>query len=286
MGEFLATLKAKKLSLSAAEQRIVQYIIDHPDMVPFSSVSELAESGEVSVATVSRLPRKLGIKNLRDLKIAVARDVQPASDDSMYSGAAPRDSDEDIVYKVFAGNMASIRDTLSLLNTADLIRCAKQVNAVRRLIFIGVGGSGHLALDTVLRFSHMGYHADAYTDAYQIITRTLNVGARDVVIGISHSGRSTATVKGLEQAREGGAFTIGIANYLNSPLHDFSDIFFCTAFPEPKVRVTALSSKISQMCLLDALYLLAAHHRKAPGIAERSNTVIEALLRLPTKGGR
>ena len=79
----------------------LQYIIDHPDTVPFSSVSELAESGDVSVATVSRLPKKLGVKNLRDLKIAIAQESGPTHVDAIYEGVKPEDSDEDIVNKVF-----------------------------------------------------------------------------------------------------------------------------------------------------------------------------------------
>ena len=139
MGELLTKLKALKSSLSEAEQKMVQYIIDHPDTFPYSSVSELAEAGKVSVATVSRLPRKLEFSNLRDLKIAIARETQPTYIDAIYESVEPKDSDEDIVNKVFAGNQASIRDTLSLLNIPDLIRCAKKANAASRLIFIGIG---------------------------------------------------------------------------------------------------------------------------------------------------
>ncbi len=285
MGEFLARLKAVKESLSVAERKIVQYIIDHPDEVPFRSVSELAECGGVSVATVSRLPRKLGLKNLHDLRITVARDTPSAPIDSIYEGVSREDSDETVVGKVFAGNLSSIRDTLSMLDTGDLIRCAKKANEASRLMFIGIGGSGYLALDAALRFSHLGYHADAYTDAYQIITRTLNVGADEIVVGISHSGRSAAPVAGMEQAKKRGAFTVGISNYLHSPLHHASDIFICTSFPETKVRAAALSSRVSQMCLLDAFYLLTARHRKASSSAARANAAVEALLRLPRKGG-
>jgi DNA-binding MurR/RpiR family transcriptional regulator len=89
------------------------------------------------------------------------------------------------------------------------------------------------------------------------------VRAGDVVIGVSHSGRSSITVEGLTIARDRGALTIGISNYLRSPLRDASRYFFCTSFPETRVKVAALSSRTAQLCVLDALYLLCARHARS-----------------------
>ena len=87
----------------------------------------------------------------------------------------------------------------------------------------------------------------------------------------------------MELARENGAVTIGISNYLGSPLSKASAFFFCTSFPESRVRVTALSSRIAQLGLLDAMYLLAARLRRSPMDYQRINSRMEALLRLPER---
>ncbi len=105
----------------------------------------------------------------------------------------------------------------------------------------------------------------------------------DVAIGISHSGRTAITVEGLRVAREKGALTIGISNYPRSPLREASSLFFCTSFPENRVKVAAISSKVAQMCILDALYLLVARHKEGLWDVERINALTERMMRLKTR---
>ena len=104
-----------------------------------------------------------------------------------------------------------------------------------------------------------------------------------MAIGISHSGRSAITVEGLRIAREKGALTIGISNYLRSPLRDACRIFFCTSFPENRVKVAAISSRVAQLCILDALYLLVARHKEGSGTWSAVNSLTERMLRLKTR---
>jgi DNA-binding MurR/RpiR family transcriptional regulator len=152
------------------------------------------------------------------------------------------------------------------------------------VVFLGIGSSGHLAHDAALRFAQLNLRAEAYADSYQILNQALHLKKSDVAFGISHSGRSAITVQALEVARQNGALTIGIANYLRSPLHKASDLFLCTAFPESRVKVVALSSRIAQMCLIDALYLLVARRTEiSQENTERLNTYIEKVLRLPAR---
>ncbi|MFW6256346.1 MAG: MurR/RpiR family transcriptional regulator, partial [Candidatus Sumerlaeota bacterium] len=85
----------------------------------------------------------------------------------------------------------------------------------------------------------------------------------------------------LEIAQNNGAFTIGISNYMRSPLHDVCDVFLCTSFPETHVEAAALSSHLAQMCLVDALYLLMARRMNlTQSKIENINKITEKNLRL------
>jgi RpiR family carbohydrate utilization transcriptional regulator len=161
---------------------------------------------------------------------------------------------------------------------------ARAIASGRRLIFFGIGGSGYVARDEALRFSYLDVQAEGYADASQILLQAMRVRPADVVIGISHSGRSSITVEGLKIARDRGGVTVGISNYLRSPLGDASRHFFCTSFPETKVKVAALSSRAAQLCVLDALYLLTARHIRSLWDVEKVNALTERMLRL--KGRR
>jgi DNA-binding MurR/RpiR family transcriptional regulator len=278
----LVKIRSLLSSLPSAERKVAQYILQNPERAPHRSVHEFAKAGGVSVASVSRFVRKLGFTNFKEFKLDLARETISAVQ-SLFQAITPDDSDEKIARKVFLGDIKSLEDTLQMLSFADLSAVAKAICGCRRLILFGVGGSGYVAHDAALRFSYLDFQAEAYVDGSQILLQALRVKPTDVVIGISHSGRSAMTVEGTSIAQEMGALTVGISNYLRSPLREASTTFFCTSFPENRVKVAAISSKVAQLCILDALYLLVARHKEGLWDVDRINTLTERMIRLETR---
>jgi DNA-binding MurR/RpiR family transcriptional regulator len=283
MAGVLARIRSVHDTLPDAERRVAEYVLANVERAPSHSVHELAAEAGVSVASVSRFVRRAGFAHFRVFKLELARETA-ATVSQLFRAITPRDTDREIVRKVFLGNIQSLEDTLGLLEVPDLVRAAKAICAARRLVFLGVGGSGAVARDSALRFSYLDFQAEAYVEGSEILLQALRVGKGDVVLAISHSGRSTITVEGLTIARTRLATTIGVSNYRSSPIHDASDLFFCTAFPESRVKVAALSSRVAQLCLLDALYLVVAHHKEHHWDVEQVNALTERVLRLPVRG--
>jgi len=276
------TLKSLYGNLSRGQRNLADFLLANLPKVPSLSVQAMAKAGRVSVATVSRLARKLGYRSLRDLKLELARESAPMPG-YFYREIGAEDSDEELIDKVFLGNIKSLADTLKMLDKAQLLAAVRRILQARSVVFLGVGSSGFIAREAAMRFSMLGLPAHAFTDASELFFRASTSGQRDVVIGISHSGRTLLTVRALELARANGALTVGISNYLDSPLQAASLYFFCTSFPESRVRVTSLSSRIAQLGILDALYLLAARFRKGSADYERINARMESLLRVPER---
>ena len=266
-------------SLSRTEGRVARHVRRYARQVPFESVHEVARNAGVSVASVSRLARRLGCAGFKDFKIALAQDVSsPVS--AVYAAIAPDDSASAVVQKVFGGNVQSLQNTLKLLKVGDCVRVVERLRHARRIVFFGIGTSGNVARDAALRFAHLDLPAEGYADPYSMLIQATRLRKGDVAFGISHSGRSAVTVEALSLAQQNGAFTISISNSLRSPLHAASDIFFCTSFPEPAVRSAALSAVTAQICVLDALYVLTARRSKGMASVNRINHLIEARFRL------
>ena len=269
-------------SLPKAERKVADYVQQNAERAPHLSVHEFARAGGVSVASVSRFVRKVGFSDFKEFKLELARETTGAFQ-NLFKEITTEDSDEEITRKVFLGDIKSLEDTLKMLSFADMSRAARAICGGARLVFLGIGGSSHVCHDAAMRFSYLDFQAESYADASQILLQALRVAAADVVIGISHSGRSSITVEGLRIAREMGALTIGISNYPRSPLKDASAIFFCTSFPENRVKVAAISSKVAQQCILDALYLLVARHKEGLWDVERINSLTERMIRLKNR---
>jgi RpiR family transcriptional regulator, carbohydrate utilization regulator len=287
MANVLIEIKSLYKSFPGTQRQLADYITRHPEEVPFLSVHELAQCAGVSVATISRFARTIGYGSYKDFKTSLGKDSLAASDafSEIYQAISSSDSDEKVIEKVFSGNVNSLNDTLKILCRKDLIHAAEIVSRATRLVFFGIGSSGHVAHDAALRFSHLDIEAEAYSDSYQILGQSFRMKKNgEVAVGISHSGRSTVTVQALQIARDNGAMTLGISNYRKSPLHEVSRIFFCTSFSESQVKAAALSSQITQLCLIDSLYLLVARHKNVSlAKIERLNSHMEQMLRLPGK---
>ncbi len=282
MSRVILTMKSLYKSLSKSEKELADFIVSNEDRIPFLSVYEIARESEVSVATISRFVRKIGYDTFKDFKVELAKNSAPG-DYSFYKNITPNDTKDELVKKVFLGNIKSLEDTLKIIDIPRLIEAAKIISGCKRLIFIGIGSSGNISKDAAMRFSFLGFHAFAYNDPTEILYQTSTVSAHDVVVGIAHSGRTSITVKGLSFAKQNNAKTIGIANYMHSPLHSVSEYFFCTSFPESKVKVAALSSRIAQFCIIDALYILAALESDFSLDHEMVNRRIEENLRIREK---
>lgn len=278
----LVKIRSLYRALPPAEKSVADCILKDPVGSPHKSVHEFAHDSSVSVASVSRFARKLGFGDFRDFKLELARETS-TSVTGLYQAITTEDSDAEITRKVFVGTIKSLEDTLRVLTVPDLVKAAKAISSCRRLLFFGMGGSAVVAGDAALRFGYLDFQAESYADASLILLQAMRTRKGDVVVGISHSGRSSITVEGLKTARQQGALTIGISNYLKSPLKDVSSMYFCTSFPESRVKVAALSSRTDQLCLLDALRLLVARHTDHLWDVERVNTATERLLR--THGG-
>ncbi len=282
MAGVIAKLKSLYPNLPKSEKSVTDYVFKHPEKVPFQSVNEVAEAADVSIATVIRLSQKMGFSNFRAFKVELGQDASSVVT-SLYQPIQPEDPDEEIIKKVSLGNIRSIEDTLKMLKFSDLVKAAEAISKTRKVLFFGVGGSGNVGRDAALQFSHINVSAEAYSEPYEALIHSSNLTKTDVAVGISHSGRTVATIQCLEIARTKRALTIGISNYLHSPMHKQCDLFFCTSFPRSRIEAVSLSSRIAQFCLMDTLFLLVARHKSDLGNVERLDQMIEEKIRLPEK---
>jgi RpiR family carbohydrate utilization transcriptional regulator len=266
-------------NLPKAEQKVAEYVISAPRDVLLHSVYEVAEAAQVSVASVSRFVRTVGYGSFKEFKVELAQDRSSVAPD-IYGAITPEDRELDIVNKVFRGNIQSLEDTLKMIDMDVFKEVAKTFSQARRILFLGIGGSGNVARDAALRFSLIDVQSEVYTDPLYIIVAAKRLREGEAAVGISHSGRSSITVNALTIARESGARTVGVSNYLRSPLSECADHFICTSFFESKVKVAALSSRLAQLCVFDALYLLVAYYRRKIWDIEALNSITERLLRI------
>ena len=264
--------------------RIARYILENYDDAAHLNISFLAERTGTSTATISRFSVYLGYKNFRDFQLNMASSLSRDSpvSDIFHNGDAP----STIAKRVFEVGRKNLKDTEDLMDVRRLVKIARMMVNARRVIFFGVGSSGLIGKLGAIRFEGLGITTIGITDPYEGLLVLASADGRDVVIGLSHSGRSTSTLDVLRLARKRGAYTVALTNYSDSHLAKIVDTAILTVFRERRINAAVSDAGIAQICVIDTLYFLAAHFQgnSFEKMAEEIEKNAERLLRMP--GGK
>ena len=274
MSKFMISLKNKYESLSKAEKKIADFLMTTPQNELPLYITDMAKQSDTSEATIVRFAKKLGFNGYPELKIAIAQDsnFRPIN-----QNITLEDSARDIFDKVCEDIYCSLEKTKTTLNAQAMQDCCEKLLTAEKIIILGLGNSAAVALDASHKMFRLGLNATAYTDNHMQAIAVSHTDKNSVVLGISHSGRSKDIVQALQIARENGATTIAITNVGNSPLQKVSDILLYTLSDETNYRILGLSSRISQLAIIDTVYSYLVCHLKE---AEERISTTENALRL------
>lgn len=247
-------IRAVYSQLSDKEKIVADYILEYPDKIIHSTISQIAEDLEVADATVFRFCKRIGFKGYQAMKIALASEiVSPIKE--IHDTITEDDDEATIVQKVFKSNIKTMEDTMQVIDPEQFKRAVIALTTARKIEFYGSGGSGAIAMDGHHKFLRSGLLTSCYTDAHLQIMSASQLTEEDVVVCISHSGMSKDIIESLEVAKSRGATTIGITNYSKTPLSKKADITLFTVSEETEFRSEALASRLAQLTIIDALYV-------------------------------
>jgi RpiR family transcriptional regulator, carbohydrate utilization regulator len=236
----------------AASRRIAEFIREYPHEVVHMSISELAERLSVSEGGIVGFCKALGAKGFQQLKIVLAQEsVQPVQ--LIHEDLEPGDSAAAVVAKIFSSNVQTLRDTESTLDAQAVEQAVAAIRQAKRIEIYGVGSAASIAEDAYYRMLRIGLNARAVIDPHiQVISATL-CDADVATLTISHSGSTHETLTATRLAKEAGARTIAITNFGPSPIRAFSDIVLTTMAKETRFRTEAMTSRLAQLAIVDAL---------------------------------
>jgi RpiR family transcriptional regulator, carbohydrate utilization regulator len=239
-------------SLTPAARRIADFIAENAADVVHMSVTEVADGAGASEGSVVALCRQLGATGFQHLKIALARDlVQPVQ--LIHEDLKRDDTVPTILDKVFRSDMQALQDTLKVLEPAAMAKAAQLILAAERVELYGIGSAAPVAEDAHYRMLRIGLNCKVVIDSHvQAISASLT-GPRVAVLTVSHSGSTNETVTATRLAKEAGAKTICITNYGRSPIQAYADVVLHTMARETQFRTEAMTSRIAQLAIVDAL---------------------------------
>jgi len=262
----LSQVEAMREQLRPSERKLADYVLEAPREVLDLAMTDFAVRAGVSQPTIARFCRALGFSGFREFKIRLAQSVagdvptvyRDVRTDEPASGVAAKVLDRTI------GALIQVRNSLSSDSVAAAIAL---LAGARRIEFYGAGGSGIAALDVQHKFFRLGVPSVAYSDPHTYTTSAALLGAGDVVVAISNTGRTKDILDACKSALDGGARVIAITHG-NSPLARMASVGLFANVDEDTDIFSPMTSRVSHLAIGDILAVGVALAR-GPQLAEK-----------------
>lgn len=238
-----------------AEKKIAKFILNNPKKVVDMTVSELAEISDVSIASVSRFCRKVGLKGFAQLKISLAQELVDTNKSGEISNDISVDNIPQSLQNILANKITELKQTVNLINTDEFREILEGIRDSSRVQVIAVGNTIPVAIDAAFKFNELGIPTTAGTIWETQLSYSFTLGKGDVLIAISNSGESDKVLEAVKIANNNKAMTIGITNSPHSAIGEEVQYHITTATREKLFLDEFCFSRVSASTVIEIIFL-------------------------------
>ncbi|MCS3430414.1 MurR/RpiR family transcriptional regulator [Klebsiella sp. BIGb0407] len=247
----LDKIQSQLTLLSKSERKVAEVILAEPQETMHSSIAILARRADVSEPTVNRFCRHLETKGFPDFKLHLA---QSLAQGTPYVNRHVEESDsvESYTDKIFESSMAGLARVRQGLDISVVNRAVDLLTQARTIAFFGLGSSAAVAHDAMNKFFRFNIPVIYSDDIVVQRMNCMNCNEQDVVVLISHTGRTKNLVQLAQLARENGAVVVAITSE-DSPLSREATLSLLLDVPEDTDIYMPMVSRLAQLTVIDVL---------------------------------
>ncbi len=258
--DYEAKIRETYSELRKSEKKVADYILINKEKIGEMGLEEIARNSNVSTPTVIRFTKALGYEGLKEFKIELLKSAKRVNYNEntgllLDLHVNKGDKLEEIPTKIIGLTVKALEDTLKFLNYKEYEKAIKLITEANIIDIYGVGNSGSIGNDFMSKLLRIGLNCRAYPDNHFQQLCASHLGKDDLAIAISHSGETKDTVDALRIARESGARTLVLTNFKASLITKYADITLFTGDTEKTFYSETMSSRMSQLALVDMLYM-------------------------------
>ncbi len=247
-------------SLANKERRVTQFIANNYEVLAESTISDVAEHLKISEATITKVCKKLQCSGYLQLKKSIKAYIENTHKSESYeeySDFRKEDSNTLIAEKVLINAMLALQETLDIFNYDAFNKACEIFNNKNRnnkIILVGSGGSSVICEDFQHKLLKIGIVSHVYKDSHMQLMFTSLIDEGDIVLGVSHSGTTQHIVNVIKAAKDRGAHTISVTNYMNSEITKVAEVNLVSTAQNTPITGENAAARIVQLTILDALY--------------------------------
>lgn len=256
MKSVLVRLKEFVKDASPTERAIIEYILKNPKEIPELTIYQLAGKTFSSPSSIIRMCKKNGFNGYKDFTKALIYELA-IRDHTKTEGRGEiiqSDSIEGMVEEITYKNIVSLEDTRKIMDVQVLEKSIELISKSDNLCIFGIGSSLIVAKDAQQKFLRLNKSCIVSEDWHLQLLTARNMSPKDLGIIVSYSGQTIEMIECAKAMKENQVKIISISKYGTSPIVELADYNIFIAANESTFRSGAMSSRISQLNVIDILY--------------------------------
>lgn len=244
-----------KQSATESEKEVLRFLIHRTREAVEMDIHTMAKKCFCSPATIVRICKKNGFSGFKELKQALANDINFSRQLTQVQLTASSDEKiPNIVAKVLNANILAIQNIYNLLDFDELGRIVALLLSSRYIYLYGIGASFLVAKDFQQKLERINKRTFLYEDIHLQLVSSTNLEKDDIAIIVSYSGLTKEIVEIAKNVKMCGGKIIAITKYGASKLSSISDYNLFVPTLEKPLRIGASSSRVSQLSVVDIVY--------------------------------
>lgn len=256
MKSVLVRLRESVKEASPTERGIIEYILKNPRDIPKLTIYQLAEKTFSSPSSIIRMCKKNDFTGYKDFtkaliyELAIRDHTKRRKEGEIISSDSIEGMVEEITYK----NIVSLEDTRRIMDVQVVEKSIELIGECDNLCIFGIGSSLIVAKDAQQKFLRLNKSCIVSEDWHLQLLTARNMSPRDLGIIVSYSGQTREMIECARAMKENQVKIISISKYGSSPIVELADYNIFIAANESTFRSGAMSSRISQLNVIDILY--------------------------------
>lgn len=252
----LEYIKQNYEDFTDSEKLIADYLLSNNESIINLSAKEIGEITNTSAATLIRFSKKLGFESLNEMKLKLSMSLRDIKEKADFEYINKKLETTDIIYGIKKSIDKVMDKTVNLIQEEDLEKAIDLLSKAKNIYIYSVGVSGLVGQDFYYKLSRINKRCIAHVDTHLQITSSILMEPEDVAVAISYSGTTKEVIKCVENANKNNVPVISITKAsISNKLEDLSDITLKVPYVEKSLREGAMSSRISQLAIIDMLFI-------------------------------
>lgn len=269
-----SSIHSKYNNLTNTEKKVADYVLENTRSVVYMSITDLADACDVGESSIFRFCKSLSYKGYQEFKIALAHSITVENEiPQLTDQILMDDTTEAVASKVLTTNVSALNETYNLIDIQKINEAIDYMINAERVSFFGVGSSLITAMEAKIKFMRITNKTECLMDSHLQMMSAALMSNRDVAVIISYSGSTKDSIEVARKAKERGAKVVSITRFEKSPLTSYSDLTLLCGANEGPLQGGSLSAKISQLYLLDILYVEYFKKTSEQSIINKETTV-------------